>query len=275
MDIKAYIQSGILEQYVLGGLDQKEQREVENYAQQYPEIKEELGQIEAALESYAQLASKTPPPGVLDDILKKVDTSDQTASVGSTAKSSPVLGGASAAQGFSWTRFFAIAMSIKFLLALGGFIYLFFRNQALHDQLEQQRVEQEASQSVCDSISTQVFALQNEVLFLKDLNTRPIVLNSTGIIPNAGAAVYLNPDSRRVYLSKLNLPAPPTNKQYQLWAIVEGTPVSMGVFDIPNNSNLFIEVPFVANASAFAISLEDTGGSIQPTADQIYALGTV
>ncbi|MBK7872579.1 MAG: hypothetical protein IPJ74_18805 [Saprospiraceae bacterium] len=46
-------------------------------------------------------------------------------------------------------------------------------------------------------------------------------------------------------------------------------------FDLPSHSDTFIEVPFISNAQAFAISLEDTGGKPQPTMDQIYVLGNI
>ena len=39
MDIKAYIASGILEQYVIGALSEKEMAEVEQMMLQYDEVK--------------------------------------------------------------------------------------------------------------------------------------------------------------------------------------------------------------------------------------------
>ena len=54
MDIKAYIESGILEQYVIGTLSAAEMAEVERNIKLYPEIANEIKAIEITLEAYAR-----------------------------------------------------------------------------------------------------------------------------------------------------------------------------------------------------------------------------
>jgi mannose-6-phosphate isomerase-like protein (cupin superfamily) len=53
MDIKEYILSGILEQYVLGALHEEEAIQVEEVASKYPEVQKEIDDIRSALEQYA------------------------------------------------------------------------------------------------------------------------------------------------------------------------------------------------------------------------------
>ena len=48
------------------------------------------------------------------------------------------------------------------------------------------------------------------------------------------ATVYWDTKSKDVYLIVNNLPEPPSDRQYQLWAIVDGQPVDAGVFDVQN-----------------------------------------
>ncbi len=86
--------------------------------------------------------------------------------------------------------------------------------------------------------------------------------------PNSAATVYWDTKSKDVYLLVNNMPAPPTDLQYQLWAIVDGTPVDAGVFDMKDG---IIKMKNIQRAQAFAISLEKKGGSIAPTV--IYMLG--
>ena len=76
MDINAYINSGILELYVLDRLAPDERRQVELYAEQYPEVRQEISDIELALEEYALLqGSQTPPaPRVLETVLATLPT---------------------------------------------------------------------------------------------------------------------------------------------------------------------------------------------------------
>ena len=54
MDTAAYISSGILETYCLGLVTPAERLKVEEYARQYPEIKNEIDTIWVSLEEYAK-----------------------------------------------------------------------------------------------------------------------------------------------------------------------------------------------------------------------------
>lgn len=258
MDIRAYIESGILEQYVLGKLSSAEIAEVERYAQEYAVVSQEISAIEQALEKYVFSQAIAPPPGTLERILERVGSG---AVQPITEKSF-----LSRLQPRSWTRFLAVGMTIKFLAAATGLVILYLHNQNLHERIEANQVKFNQAQVACTE-------LERTIRFLKDVNTRPIVMNGTPESPTSIAAVYLNPKSESIYIGNLQLPPPPSDKQYQLWAIVDGKPASMGVFDIPISGEIFIEVPFIANAQAFAISLEKKGGN--PTPTQVFVIGNV
>ena len=69
------------------------------------------------------------------------------------------------------------------------------------------------------------------------------------------------------------MPDIPSDKQYQLWAIVDGKPIDMGVFDLQLEVNELIEIPHIENAQAFAVTLEKRGGVASPTMEAMYVLG--
>ncbi len=73
MNIKKYIASGILEQYVLGITSDDESKEVERNAQQYSEIREEIKSIELTLERFARLQSIAVPKNLLSRIKSKIN----------------------------------------------------------------------------------------------------------------------------------------------------------------------------------------------------------
>ena len=86
--------------------------------------------------------------------------------------------------------------------------------------------------------------------------------------------IYWNKQSQAVYLDIKNLPPPPSDKQYQLWFIdPSNKPVSAGVFDMKTGE--WMKMVNAPAALAFAITLEPLGGSVNPTMDQMYVLGTV
>jgi anti-sigma-K factor RskA len=62
---------------------------------------------------------------------------------------------------------------------------------------------------------------------------------------------------------------PPSGRDYELWVIRDGAPVSLGVIraDETGRADLRIENVGVSSAiSAFAVSMETTGGSLNKNA---------
>lgn len=252
MDIKAYISSGILEKYVLGLVNESERQEIEQYILQYPEIRMEVNQIEAAVEKYAQSKAVAPPSGLLNTIMVLIRSEDN-----------PPKG--SSGQGTSKV-WMAAAIGLLLVSLLLGYL-LYQSNQSLSGSQQQNGLLQVA----CDSTES---ALLNEIAVLRNTGGLIIAMAGTDNAPDAATKVYWNEDNQTTYLDIVNLPAPPADKQYQLWAIVEGTPVDMGVFEIDPTDTL-VEAPYVANPAAFAITLEPRGGSAVPTLDEMVVIGQI
>ncbi|MFD2871276.1 hypothetical protein ACFS5N_02275 [Mucilaginibacter ximonensis] len=78
MDVKAYIESGVLESYVLGSASPEEEREVLRLKKQYPEIADALFQIETDFEQLAQNMALIPPPGMLTRIEDEINAVIET-----------------------------------------------------------------------------------------------------------------------------------------------------------------------------------------------------
>ncbi len=73
MNIEKYINSGVIEMYVMGTLAAEEVAEVQLYATQYPEIKAEIERVADTLESYALSTPKTPGPETKATIMATLD----------------------------------------------------------------------------------------------------------------------------------------------------------------------------------------------------------
>ncbi len=87
------------------------------------------------------------------------------------------------------------------------------------------------------------------------------------------ATVLWNKGTQDVYISVKGMQPTPAGKQYQLWAIVNGQPVSVGV--IGDCSTALCKMESVADAQAFAITLEKEGGSPTPTLTEMYVMGNI
>ncbi|MEQ8702579.1 MAG: anti-sigma factor [Phaeodactylibacter sp.] len=259
MDPKTYIASGILEQYVLGKLSSEQMEEVEQNATQYPEIKEEIEAIELALEEYALLHGQTPPPGVLSTILQTVDERGAQAQLKGKSSSRTLLV-------ITWVLFFAAAL---------GWLYAYQQNRTWEDKVAALSTELNTIETACDNIQEERDRLQQELEFLRNPDTRNTRMNGTDLSPEAIASVFYNPASEASLLDVGSLPVPPSDQQYQLWAIVDGAPVSMGVFEVNTDTSGLQPVAYVENAQAYAVTLEPRGGSETPTLEQMYVIGEI
>jgi len=87
------------------------------------------------------------------------------------------------------------------------------------------------------------------------------------------ASVYWNAETDEAYLNIQQLKTLTEEQQYQLWAIVDGVPVDMGVFDFDMEG--LMKMKNVQNASMFAVTIEPKGGSVNPTLDLMQVAGAV
>ena len=263
MDIKAYIESGILEQYLLGMTSQTESQEVEGYASKYPQIRKELDLIETTLFKYASSFSITPPIGLKDRILNNIDDT----SVPSSSKET---------QGIKKKSYFWEGVAFLSTILLAGLsLYHFNQTEKLNNENQKLENEYQLLKEECDTKSQKEIEINKNIAFLRDADTKPIRMKGTPLSPESEAVVYWNEESKSAYLDIAALPKPAQGKQYQLWAIVDGKPVDMGVFDLPASNGDFTEVPFIVEPQAFAVTLEPLGGVESPTMDQMYVIGEI
>ncbi len=269
MDSSSYINSGVLELYVLDRLSPDERREVERYAEQYPEVRQELTEIEVALEKYAVLrGAQTPPPvNVLDDVLSAIGARTTPPTTTTVAPPAPA---APAANPLPWL------LTALLALALGGLIYYYLqageRRESI-DELEQRftLLEQE-----CEQQRANFQADRQRIALLTRIDTRDVLLAGSENAPDSRALVFYNPSVGEVLFSASNLPAPPAGKQYQLWALdAEGQPLDLGVLSPSLTNQELLDVRYVPNASAFAVTLEDAGGKPSPDLSQLQVIGEV
>lgn len=73
MDIKAFIESGILEGYVLNAISKEDRVSVEEMAATYNEVKEEILLIEKSLAVYTEEHELTPPTHLKNKIITDIE----------------------------------------------------------------------------------------------------------------------------------------------------------------------------------------------------------
>jgi len=259
VNIQEYIASGILEQYVLGTLSLGEEREVLANAAQYPEIRAELNAIEAALERYAMSNAIIPPEGLKADILKKIDDNSPPILRRRDDDKSDQSGRGFLGTLLSWLPY--ILLPLLLVMAIWGY----FGHQG-NKEAQEARLKMGQDLTDCRTERKQLRDTINfyraAIKFVNDENTRAIAMTGNEKLPGASTTIHTNSAFKVTYFAVNELPEPPEGKQYQLWAIKDGTPQSLGVFDISPDP---IGVEYVSNPDAYAVSLEQQGGVAVPT----------
>ena len=246
MDVQAYIESGVLELYVMQALPDAERKEVESLAVQYPVIQAEIERIEEALHLYALDYAQAPRPDLKREILSKIPDLPQ--------KETPVV------QIWQW------AMAAALILAIGSSIWLYSKWTDSAQELEKLTIAQQNLEEDCQLTRQQLNILINP-------NTKAIVMNGTPLSPTSRIKVYWNTEHEATFLSIESLPPAPDGMQYQLWSLIGDSPTSAGVFD--RNIGILHVMESVTNADLFAVTLEPAGGSAVPTISRMYVAGKV
>ncbi len=283
-----------MEVYLLGELPAAERAEVEAMAARHPEVRAELSRIETTYEMLANQLPVSPRPGLRDGILAKVTgstpkTIDPAPTVARPIAARPIAARPIATQPsetrpprekqrqlLPWQLGIAASLLVAILSAAAAWHFRGEWKEA-EQQLQLAQAQNQEIASQYETASQRSQRLENDLSVLSSPAYRAIVLAGTDVSPNSTARVFWNPGSEQLYLSPGNLPEPPTDKQYQLWAIVDGKPVSAGVFDVASTeaSPLRTLTSQIAQASAFAITLEPRGGSPSPTMEAMYVQGAV
>lgn len=123
--------------------------------------------------------------------------------------------------------------------------------------------------------------LEKQEQLLDILSAREITfVNMNGLDPSPEGygKIIWDPQRGRAVLQLANLPAPPADRDYQLWLIKDdGNPISAGVFNFNQPSDdLFFTVDQLNESpselsNTFAVTLEPKGGVPQPTGDMFLA----
>ena len=70
MDIKEYINSGVVEMYAMHALNPQEKAEFEQKLLLYPELKKELQKVQESLDDYSESHASNPRPELRAKILQ-------------------------------------------------------------------------------------------------------------------------------------------------------------------------------------------------------------
>ena len=268
IDIKKYIDSGVLELYVFGNISEAESREVSSLVAEHPEILKEVERIEEAMIRLSSAATPSLPKS-FDHIFKYIQ--GDTPVIPLSRKDDTAI----SRKHTPWKTYLQIAAAA---LLIGTIGFQLSNNQKLKNQL----VDSQEKQILLETqtgIAEERLAETNLLLErISDKNIIRVPLAAQTVDPEAYASVFWDDAKDKAYVDVSGLPQPPAGKVYQVWSLTFEplTPTSLGIIDGYNSDGAQIFEFDNPNASqAFGITLEPEGGSESPTMEQLYTLGVV
>lgn len=254
MDKETFLASGLLEQYVLGLTSTQETAEVERWLRQHPELKEEVSAMHDALEKYSLTQGIKPPAHLKSKILHQIDSENpkNLLQVEPNAQSAKLIRR-------SWTRFIWPAVAT---IAL---VFTLLKNNTMVHQLRDVEQELAATKAICEEESQRFQA------FIQHPATQKVIIKGVDRAPDLAVVVFWNPEEKIAFLDTSTLPtSPEANKQFQIWADVEGEMINLGLLKQAPQDTL-LPIAFLEEAESLNITLEPQGGSPHPHVEDLFA----
>lgn len=274
-DVNAYIESGILELYVLGQLTEQECREVEEMAQKHPEIKEELSAIELALENYALTNAVTPSATLEAKILGNLEQAQTSTTPANEPKIIPLQPNYPDKR-VKTLRIALVACIALLVISTVALFSLYSQLNMAHDQIASLNATKDSYAATVSKLEFDKAGMKNRIDMTETTEWATVKLRGVKDSPEANMQVYWNKTNKSILINYAAMQLPKTDNahEYQLWALVDGKPVSLGVFGPDDTAKEAVkQMETIAKAQAFAVTIEPMGGSQNPTMEKMVVMG--
>ena len=244
--IRIFLDTDLLEKYLLGTTTLEESMQVERYIAMYPEVRKTYDELQANLETFAKLHALKTPEGPKVKILNRIK-----------------------AQNTGRRKFqrYAIAASIAALLFAGSSYFFWNQNQNLQDE---NVIVNNKIRTLEEDMKEQLEDVRNQFIVLNNPQTKKYAVNGNKKAKELKAVAYINPVKKLSYINVRSLPNLPDNQCYQMWAEVNGEMVNLGVIRNVDDKDRLRPLPYAENAIGY-ITIEPQGGNDTPTVQNIVA----
>ena len=275
MDIEAYIESGVIESYVFGLATKEEIAQLETLRLQYAPIEQAINSFSSILEEQAFSESSPPPPYLKNKIMAALQTQNNQPPVVYISASQNEKQATNHKYNLSIRPWKMMAAASVLLLVASAALNFYFYSKYSEKSEEYQALLNEKNTLAA---SNQVYQTsqqewENTTKLMADSAMVLVKMKTAAGKNNNDATVFWNSQNKDVYVMAKTLPHPTAGKQFQLWAIVDGKPVDAGIINLDCLG--VCKMKNIPHAQAFAITLENEGGSPAPHLDQLVVIGKI
>ncbi|UKM64783.1 anti-sigma factor [Flavobacteriaceae bacterium GSB9] len=243
--ITTFLNSGLLEKYLLGETSSAETEQVESYISKYPEVQHAYNTLQYNLEVVAKANAVEAPKDILNNILDELD--DQ-----------PVVKLETKRKYKKWYKL-SIAASIA-ALVFAGTSYMFFNqtqklkreNQVVVDEIFDLRGDIAKNNEMLDNVMRQLLKLNNP-------ETEKYIIKGNERAKDLQTVAYINAKEKTSMIDVVSLPELPEEQCYQIWAELQGKMVSLGILNKADRK--LRNIPYMEDALGLNITIEPKGGN--------------
>ena len=254
-EITTFLNSGLLEKYLIGETTASETEMVETLISNHTEVKKAYDALQDNLEIVSKFNAKEAPKDALNNILVALDDK-------------PVVSITKSSKWKVWYKYSIAASIAAFLFASTS--YLFYvqnqklnrENQVVVDEIFDLRSDIENNNKILSDIMKQFKQLNNP-------ETQKYIINGNARAKNLKTVAYINPKEKTSMIDVVSLPHLPEDQCYQIWAEVEDKMVSLGI--LKETDRQLKEIPYTEDALALSITIEPVGGNLEASKDNAVA----
>ncbi|QLG44295.1 anti-sigma factor [Costertonia aggregata] len=244
--IRIFLDTDLLEKYLLGTTTTEETLRVERYIAMYPEVKKNYDELQENLETFAKMHAIKTPEGLRERILNKIKAENKGKSI--------------------FFRY-AIAASLAACLFAGTAFIFWDQNQNLQ---EENTIVTNKIKDLEQDWKQQLEDVRNQFIVLNNPGTKKYNVSGNKKAKELKAVAYINPIKKLSYINVSKLPNLPEDQCFQMWAEVNGEMINLGVIQEAADKEKLMAMPYADNGVSY-ITIEPKGGNVTPTVENIVA----
>lgn len=241
--LHTFLESKLLQKYLVGETSFDESEEVEHFITNYPEAAKAYETLQNNLEIIAKAGAVDVPNHILKTILESLDEKNETKVIQLVQNRK--------------TSWYSIAASAAAVLFAFTSFFLYQKNQNLNNENRVVVEEIFDLRSDIDQHNTKLDELSRELQKLNDPDAKKYVFNGNERAKNLKTVAYINPVDKTSMIDVITLPQLPEEQHYQIWAELQDRMVNLGILDASNRK--LKQIPYLEDALALSIKIGTKG----------------
>lgn len=248
--LQVFMESGLLDRYVLGTTAPHENLEVESFIAEFPEVATEYERLQDNLEILAKAHSAEAPKYILSAVMNEINheaKKPQVIQMGATPT-------------HRRTPWYSIAASVAALIFAGMTFMLYKQNLSLAHENQVVVDEIFDLRSDIENNNDKLENLMHQFMKLNNPETEKYVLRGNSRAKNLKTVAYINAVEKTSMIDVVSLPKLPENQTYQIWAELQDRMVNLGILDESERHKLK-SIPYMEDALGLSITIESKGST--------------